>query len=279
MLAAGVAVFVQARRESPVLAARVGGLAVRLERARWMTDHMDHGGGFARPAVMMPGMPEAGFQRLSVELSFHNAGSRPAAFQGEEFSLVTGRGETLEIYGADLGTARLGRGQSLNTSLYFDVNTTADPGRLRLLWRRGGEKVYMPLPAPPEHYHARPRGDVVWPSDVTILLPMGNSERGAELFSAAFGCVACHGDPARPGSNPIGPHLGAIGMVAGERQDAKAAPQYIYESILRPNDFIVEECRDGRPCAAPSAMPDYAELLSLQDMADLVAFLMLQSRV
>lgn len=277
LLTAGFAVLVQARRESPVLSARVGRLAVRLERARWMTDHMDHGGGFARPATMMPGMPEPGIQRLSVELAFHNAGSGPTRYRGEEFSLLMGSGETLDVYGADLGTAELAAGQSLNTSIYFDVDTTEDPGRLRLLWQRRDEKVYMPLPPVPEHYHARPRGDVVWPADVTILLPLGNAERGAVLYGATFGCVACHGYTERPDTNLVGPHLGTIGSVAGERLAEQTAPQYLYASILRPNDFIVEQCRGGMPCSSPSAMPDYAELLGLQDMADLVTFLMLQT--
>lgn len=275
MLTAGFAVFFEARREAPVLSARLGNLAVRLEQARWMADHMDHGGGFTRPATMMPGMPEPGIQRLAVELAFRNAGDWPVGYHGEEFSIVTDRGETYGIYGADLGTAELGRGQSLNTSLYFDVDTDEDPGRLRLLWQRDGDRVFMPLPDPPDHYHARPRGDVVWPGDVTVLLPLGSSERGAELYGATYGCIACHGDPERPGTNMVGPHLAAAGVVAAGRQEGKAAPQYLYESILRPNDFIVEECRDGMPCSTPSAMPDYAELLSLQDMADLIAYLML----
>lgn len=275
MVTAGFAVFLKARHDAPVLSARMGPLAVRLERARWMVDHMDHSGGFSRPAAMMPGMPEPGEQRLAVELAFRNVGVRPVRYGGHEFSLVTDRGKSYEVYGSDLGTAELRRGQSLNTSLYFDVDTTEDPGRLRLLWRRDGATVYMPLPDPPEHYHARPRGDVVWPGDVTLLLPVGNSDRGAVLFTTTYGCIACHGDPKRPGTNMVGPHLGAIGVVAGEREAEKAAPQYIYESILRPNDFIVEECRDGVPCSSPSAMPDYAQLLSLQDMADLVTYLML----
>lgn len=277
MLLAGVAVFVEARRSSPVMAARVGNLAVRLEQARWMSDHMDHGSGFSRPSSMMPGMPETGTQRLSVELAFRNTGNLPVHYRGEEFSLAFEGGEIVDVYGADLPGAELGRGQALNTSIYFDVNTDDDPGRLRLLWQRDGRQVYMPLPSPPEHFHARPRGDVVWPRDVTVLLPLGNSERGAALFESTFGCVACHGRIERPGSNFVGPHLAAIGSTAASRDAEKSAPQYLYESVLRPNDYIVETCRDGRPCTSPSAMPDYGELLSLQDMADLISFMMLQT--
>ncbi len=273
MAAAGLALMIQAQRQAPVLAATVGDFSVRLQRARWMTDHMDHGGGFARPATMMPGMPEPGVQRLSVELALHNAGSEPVEYLGEEFSLVSSLGESYAVFGADVGIARLARGQRLNTALYFDVDTLTDPGLLRLRWQRGDRRVTMPLPPPPEHYHAQPRGDVVWPDAVTFLLPIGNFERGETLYAATFGCIACHGDVSRPASNPVGPHLGRIGTVASERVAGQPATQYIYESILRPNDYITAECHPGMPCSTPSAMPDYAELLGLQDMADLVTYL------
>jgi hypothetical protein len=55
-----------------------------------------------------------------------------------------------------------------------------------------------------------------------------------------------------------------------------AAAQYIYESILSPGAFIAPECKDGNPCSEPTAMPEYASLMNLQDFADMVTFLLEQ---
>lgn len=247
---------------------------VTLSRARWVEDQMPHDGqGFARPGTMMPGMPERGFQRLSVELQLQNRGDAGNVFRGEEFSLASPGGTTYIPGGALIGTARLDKNQSLNTTLFYDVDVLEDTQNLRLIWRRGDETVYMPVPPIPPHYHAQPRGDVTWPPLVAVLLPLGREEWGETLYMTTFACVACHGDPEEPGSNTIGPHLGTIATDADTRQPDVPGMQYIYEAILDPNAFIAPRCQAELPCAAPSAMPDYSTLLALQEMADLLAYL------
>lgn len=271
---AGWVMVVQASRRIPVREATVGGLELRLDDVRWVLDQMDHGENFRKPAVMMPDMPEWGSQRVTLHLALHNRTRKPQEFRGEELFLVPEIGEETPPYGALIGQAVLEPGQTLNTALHFDFDTRSPHGRLLVEWRRAGKSVYLPVPEPPEHYHLRPRGgEIALPPDGRLLLPIGNAERGAQLYAEVYGCAACHGDPALPGSNNIGPHLGRIGTLGNQRIEGVPSAQYIYQSILSPGAFIAPECQGGLPCEEPSAMPEYASLVTLQDIADLVTYL------
>jgi hypothetical protein len=266
---------IQATRSIPVERATLGGLAMHLEEARWILDQMDHGENFSKPSTMMPDMPDWGKQRVTLDLSFRNISKEPQIFAGEEFFLVPELGDEVPPIGAQVGRAQVLPGQSLNTALHFDFDTREPHGRLRVEWRREGETAFLPIPEPAEHYHLRPRGgEVALPPDARLLLPLGEPERGRELYDGVYGCIACHGDIEVPGSNNVGPHLGRIGATAAGRIEGTAAAQYIYDSILAPNSFIAPECKDGLPCQEPSAMPEYASLMTLQDFADLVTFLL-----
>jgi mono/diheme cytochrome c family protein len=115
-----------------------------------------------------------------------------------------------------------------------------------------------------------------WPEDVAEL-PEGDATAGGERFVSA-GCTACHGDPATPGSNAVGPHLGNIGNAGADRVEGMAADQYIYTSILHPNDFIAPICANDQACNQPSAMPsNFGQTLTPEDMANLIAYLMEQT--
>jgi mono/diheme cytochrome c family protein len=112
-----------------------------------------------------------------------------------------------------------------------------------------------------------------WPPMVSEL-PAGDAENGAQLYEITYGCQACHGNIDEEGSNQVGPWLGDIAEVGPERIDGYTAADYIYESILKPNAFISPECPAG-PCTEPSAMPaNFGERMSLQDMADMMAYLL-----
>ena len=66
----------------------------------------------------------------------------------------------------------------------------------------------------------------------------------------------------------VGPPLGNIANVAAERVPGQSAEQYIYESILHPNNMIAPDCPNG-PCSDPSQMRlDYGSVLTEQQMAD-----------
>ena len=87
-------------------------------------------------------------------------------------------------------------------------------------------------------------------------------------------CFACHGQPDGSVAAAVGPELSDIANVAAERVEGMSAEQYIYESILDPNAFIVPECPTG-PCADPSQMRlDYGNVFDEQGMADLIAYYM-----
>ncbi|HSR69551.1 MAG TPA: c-type cytochrome [Acidobacteriota bacterium] len=273
---AGWWLIIEARQEVPVREAEIGGLRAHLQGTRWLVDQMDHGENFAKPSTMMPDMPDHEHQRLSAELTFRTVGPGAEEYRGEEFTLVSSQGNEYPPVGAQLGSLNLGSGQTLNTAIYFDFDSSRDFGSLKLRWRRDGEEHYMPVPHPPAHYHARPT-TTEWPRDITLLLPLARPERGRQHFSATYGCSACHGDPSVPDSNNVGPHLGAIARQAAQRVEGLSAAQYIYQSILDPNEFISPECRDGQPCTEPSAMPEYSGILTAQAMADIVAYLLSQT--
>jgi mono/diheme cytochrome c family protein len=114
---------------------------------------------------------------------------------------------------------------------------------------------------------------VEWPESV-VELPEGDAANGREVFQLN-GCAVCHGDPADVNSvATVGPWLANIGNDAATRVEGMSAEQYIYESVLTPTSFIAPECPTG-PCNDPSVMrQDYPNLMSEQDMADLVQYYM-----
>jgi hypothetical protein len=279
LAAGGWALLIRATHRIPVQDATVDGLALHVERVAWLVDQMEHGVNFQRPASMMPDLPEHGTQRVMLSLVMRNQSSVPRELHGEEFTLVPEIGDEIPPFGAVIGEASILPGQTLNTAIHFDLDTTKPFGKLAIRWRHGHRSVYLPVPDPPEHYHLQPRGGEQLPTDARLLLPLGDKTRGSDLFFQTYGCVACHGNPRSPGTNNVGPHLGGIGVTAASRIKGKPAEQYIYESILQPDAFIAPECKDGQPCQTPSAMPDYSSLLNLQDAADLLAFLLDQRAV
>ena len=113
---------------------------------------------------------------------------------------------------------------------------------------------------------------VEWPESWEEL-PEGDVANGTDIY-LANACNACHGDPTVPGSAAVGPDLGNIGNDAATRVEGMPAEQYVYESILDPNSFIAPDCPNG-PCAEPSSMrTDYGDILSPQEMSDLIAYYM-----
>lgn len=272
---AGWWLLIDAGRSVPVREATIGGLHMTMVEARWILDQMDHGENFQKPAAMMPDMPEWGSQRVTLSLSLDNRSPQSRVFRGEEFTLTPEIGEPVPPIGAQVGRAVLQPGQTLNTALHFDFDARSPHGKLRVVWHRDGESVYLPIPEPAEHVHLLPRGDAgALPGDARLLLPIGKPARGKQLYDQVYGCVACHGDIAVPGSNNVGPHLAAIGTRAASRVAGMPAAQYIYQSILEPNADIAPECKGGMPCEQPSAMPEYGSLVSLEDIADLVTYLL-----
>lgn len=95
-------------------------------------------------------------------------------------------------------------------------------------------------------------------------LPAGDAARGEQIFLAQP-CHTCHTDlsvgPVLPGDPPLA-------IRAATSKSGYSAELYIYESIVKPNADIV-------PGFQKDIMPsDFSEMLTDQELADLIAYLM-----
>ena len=78
--------------------------------------------------------------------------------------------------------------------------------------------------------------------------------------------MACHS--LEPGVRIVGPSQAGLATRAGTRRPGYSAELYIYESITRPNAYIVDTFQ-------PDLMPKtFKETLKPQDLANLIAFLL-----
>ncbi len=87
------------------------------------------------------------------------------------------------------------------------------------------------------------------------------------------GCNSCHVTPGLPdfGGRMLGPDQTFMGDVAATRREGYTAEEYIRESIVDPNAFIVEECPLGE-CL--EVMPQsYGDLFSEDELEAVVAYL------
>jgi hypothetical protein len=99
----------------------------------------------------------------------------------------------------------------------------------------------------------------------------GSTESGQELFEkAALGsaacCKTCHS--LEPGVIVIGPSLAGIGGSAGTRLENMTAEDYIKESIMKPDAYLVEGFPSG---VMPSS---YGSQLSTEEVDSLVSYLL-----
>jgi nitric oxide reductase subunit C len=110
----------------------------------------------------------------------------------------------------------------------------------------------------------------------TVVAASGDVTRGEQLFNTPFQtasgqwiCANCHST----GENRlIGPGMGGLAARAATRVAEQDATTYIANSILHPNDFIAPADAGG-PYPQDLMPQNYSELLSEQDVQDLVAYL------
>jgi cytochrome c2 len=110
------------------------------------------------------------------------------------------------------------------------------------------------------------------PPDLSTL-PAGDPQAGKELFArtqeiaGAPTCKTCHvteaGAPAI-----VGPNLSGIAERAGQRVEGQTDREYLYTSIVDPYAYVLEGYQSS------IMVRNYAELLTPQQLADLVAYLM-----
>lgn len=85
-----------------------------------------------------------------------------------------------------------------------------------------------------------------------------------------FGCGACHLLSDGGGAGIVGPVLDGISTIASERVEGLSALEYISESIMAPNSYIVEGFAEG---VMPST---YTELMSPEQINVLAEYLLTQ---
>lgn len=106
-------------------------------------------------------------------------------------------------------------------------------------------------------------GGAAEPTTVPTLDP--ELARGKRVFE--IHCGACHS--VTPDTTLVGPSLAGIATRADERVDGLDARAYLYTSIMRPGDFLV----DGFTDVMPSTL---GKSLSGEDIDAVVAYLMAQ---
>jgi cytochrome c2 len=95
-------------------------------------------------------------------------------------------------------------------------------------------------------------------------LPPGNATTGAAVF-ASRGCTACHSLTA--GQTKVGPPARGMWTRAANRNPMLSTREYLYESIVAPNAFVV-------PGFSANVMPgNYGKSLSAQQIADVLAYM------
>ena len=128
---------------------------------------------------------------------------------------------------------------------------------------------------------AEPEFVYEWPEMAEDFLALeeiedGDPERGADLYAITYACTSCHGNMDDPGSAAVGPWMGNLAEIGGDRVPGQDALQYTYESILYPDAYIVPDCPTG-PCASPSSMPgNFGARMgeNPQDMADIISYIL-----
>lgn len=100
---------------------------------------------------------------------------------------------------------------------------------------------------------------------------MGDAANGDTLFhqatiGSAPGCVTCHS--LEEGQVLVGPSLHGIASRAGDRVEGQSAADYIHNSIVNPNAYVVEGFQEGL------MYQNYAQDLTEEQINDLVAYLL-----
>lgn len=97
----------------------------------------------------------------------------------------------------------------------------------------------------------------------------GDPARGKELFNAPAlagqaGCASCHS--LEPDVTLVGPSMAGIATRAAQRVSGMSAEEYLKQSLLEPDAYVVEGFPQG-------VMPAYTGL-SEQELQDLIAFML-----
>jgi len=143
-----------------------------------------------------------------------------------------------------------------------DVELEPVPGDLTVSLVEGGvENEFASAPVDPE------AGDQIVVEAVDVPPEPGISE-GRAVFAdrSRGGCGVCHSTTR--GDDGVGPSLYGIGDASATRVEGMSAEEYLRESILQPDEYIVEGYRAGQ------MLPIYDERLTPADVDALVTYLL-----
>ncbi len=99
-------------------------------------------------------------------------------------------------------------------------------------------------------------------AELALALDGADADIGAGLINE-YECYTCH----VLGDGSQSPLFDGIGIFAGERRPPLSAEQYLYEAIVLPGVFIVEDYSDSMP-------NNYDERLSQQEVGHMIAYLL-----
>ncbi|MCC6611989.1 MAG: c-type cytochrome [Anaerolineae bacterium] len=107
-----------------------------------------------------------------------------------------------------------------------------------------------------------PQTDEELEAEAAALLEIGDPANGDALIEK-HGCYACH----RIGVvNGIAPAFVDMAEIAAERRPPLSGPAYILQSILYPMAYVVDDFDPAMP-------QNFSEVLTQQELADLLAYL------
>lgn len=105
--------------------------------------------------------------------------------------------------------------------------------------------------------------------DLLAAFKKANPANGEKLYSAQ-GCIGCHS--LDPNAKMTGPTWHNLGNTAVSRVPGESPAAYIDQSIVNPSAFVVPGYPDG-------IMPKtFGQSLTIQDQADLIAFILSQNK-
>ncbi len=103
-------------------------------------------------------------------------------------------------------------------------------------------------------------------TQTTTTSGTGDVASGKNIFAGVAACSACHDMQA--GIVLVGPSLKGVATRAESREPGKSAADYLHESIVAPNAFVVKGFQ-------PGIMPqNFGQSLSAQQVNDVVAYLL-----
>jgi mono/diheme cytochrome c family protein len=108
-----------------------------------------------------------------------------------------------------------------------------------------------------------PVSEIAYLDVVDPLLVNADAARGAQLV-VSYACTACHREGA---ANGVAPAFTGVAARAAQRRPPMTARAYIYESIVNPSAYVVENYPN-------SMLQNLRDRLTDQELGDIIAYLL-----